>query len=153
MDSDGDTVLPLAAAQSTFTDAVETYLGTDPTKPCSANNTADNEGPLDGWPLDVTDNRGVAGNDWLRVANVINSTGGSTRAVNMGGNGDGTATTPATVNAPFMGTVSQTRFDLNWDGQLVLGSDLLKLGAYMNKFCGGVGAPPTTANNSGTYQQ
>jgi hypothetical protein len=142
MDSDGDSVVPAAGSTSTFTDAVEAYLGTDPTKPCAADSTSDNEGPLDNWPLDLNDNRGAAGNDWLREANAINSTGGSTRAVNMGGNGDGTASTPATLTMPFLGTVPQTRFDLNWDGQLILGSDLGKFGSYMNKSCGGLGAPP-----------
>jgi hypothetical protein len=77
--------------------------------------------------------------------------------VNVGGNGDGTATTPATITAAALGggPFSQTRYDLNLDGQ-VSTADLGKFNQYFNEQCGNVahtGIPPATVNNSGTYQQ
>jgi hypothetical protein len=143
-------VLPTAGVISIWSDAAEAYLGTDPTKPCAQDSPANNE-IIDNWPLDFDDNRVVNGSDWLKVALAVN-TGGS-RAINMGGNGDGTTTTSATITLPLVGTAYQQRFDLNFDGLLVLGSELGKFNAYMNKTCGNAGAPPTTPNGSGTFQQ
>jgi hypothetical protein len=81
------------------------------------------------------------------------STVAGSRGINQGGNGDGTPTTAATVTVFGMGTVSQARFDLNWDG-LINGADAGKFGAYMGVgACGSAGVPPTTVNNSGTFQQ
>ncbi len=154
MDSDGDTVTPTAGVISKWTDAIETYLGTDETKPCAQSNTANNETPLDNMPLDFDDNRTVTGADWLKVAGVINN--GGSRAINLppasGLVTAGTNTTAATLTVAGMGTQSQQRFDLNHDGQLALGSDLGKFNAYMGKPCGSAGTAPTTANGSGIFQ-
>jgi hypothetical protein len=163
MDTDGDSVVPTAGVISHWSDAVETYLsevggpvvgGSDTTKPCAAHLAANNEGPLDYWPLDLDDNRVVNGGDWLKAATVINSptAGGSGRAISVGGEGDGTATRSATIMVVGMGLQWQQRFDFNWDGQVTLGSDLGKFNAYMNKTCGAAGAPPLTINNTGTFQ-
>ncbi len=151
MDSDGDTVPPVSGVIRIWSDVVETYLGTDTTKPCSQTSTVNDESPLDNWGFDLDDNRTVNGADWLKLASVVNN--GGPRAINVGGNGDGTAITSATINVPGMGTQVQRRFDLNHDGQLTLGSDLGAFSAYMNKACGVAGAPPQTVNGSGVFQQ
>jgi hypothetical protein len=155
-ESDGDSVAPTVGLQNFFTDAVETYLTTDPTKPCAQTPTppsanANNEGPLDNWPLDMNDDSFVTGSDILKYNTVLGLLAGGNRAVNMGGAGDGTATTPATIaTVPLMGVQSQTRFDLNTDGQLT-GADILKFNAYFSKKCSDPGAPPLTLG--GTFQQ
>jgi hypothetical protein len=157
MDTDGDTVTPTVGVISYFTDAVETYLTTDPTKPCAQTRTptagaTNDESPLDNWPLDMDDNGLVNGADYLKYNTVLGVAAGGNRAVNVGGAGDGTATTPATIAVPLMGVQVQTRFDLNLDGFLS-GADLGKFNAYFSKKCGDPGAPPLTVNNSGTFQQ
>jgi hypothetical protein len=154
MDSDGDTVTPTAGVISVWTDHVETYHGTDETKPCAQSNTGNNETPLDNHVLDTDDNRTVNGADWLKVAGVVNN--GGTRAINLppttGLVTAGTNTTPAYLTVAGMGTQSQARFDLNYDGQLTLGGELGKFNAYMNKACGVAGTVPQTANSSGFFQ-
>ncbi len=155
MDSDGDTVTPVTGVIRIWSDVVETYLGTDTTKPCSQTSTANDESPLDNWGFDLDDNRTVNGADWLKLASVVNN--GGSRAINLspatGLVTPGTETTPAYLTVPGMGVQSQQRFDLNLDGQLALGSDLGGFSAYMFRPCGTAGAPPQTVNNSGTFQQ
>lgn len=157
LDSDGDNVVPaFGGTISYFTDAAETYLTTDPTKPCAQTRVptagaANDEGPLDNWPLDMNDDGLISGSDYLKYNTVLGLAAGGFRAVNMGGDGNGTATTPATISSvPFMGVQSQTRFDLNLDGFLN-GADLGKFSAYFSRTCGLVGTPPTTLG--GTFQQ
>lgn len=154
MDTDGDTVSPLAGPVSNWSDAMESYLGTDGTKPCAQSPVGgaslNNEGPLDNWPIDFDDNGIVSGADIGKMNLVVRIDQGGNRAVNMGGNGDGGPTTVATISLPFMPTVQQTRFDLNHDGFLNA-ADVGKLGPYLSKACGVAGAPPTTLG--GTFQQ
>jgi hypothetical protein len=150
-DSDGDTVT--ASPTSFWTDAIETYLGTDATKPCAQNTTANNEGPLDNWPLDFDDNRRANVGDYLKYNTVLSATNGGSRAINQGGNGDGTATTIATITAAALGgTFPQNRYDLNLDGFLN-SADLGKFNQYMNKLCGDAGAPPINMNGGADFQQ
>ena len=52
MDTDGDK----------FSDAMETYLGTDATKSCAWDDASSNE-TIDNWPLDLSDNATVNSND------------------------------------------------------------------------------------------
>ena len=136
MDSDGD----FTAITGVWSDAAEAYLGTDATKPCAQTSAPNDEGPFDNWPLDMDDNQRVTGSDLLKYNTVLAP---GNRAVNQGGNGDGTATTPATIAVPLMGTVSQARFDLTLDGFLN-GADVLKLNPFFGKICGSAGAPPLT---------
>lgn len=152
MDSDGDNII--ASPTSFWTDAVETYLGTDATKPCAQSTTANNETPLDNWPLDFDDNRFANVADYLKYNTVLAASFGGNRAVNQGGNGDGTGTTVATITHPALGTgVPQTRYDLNLDGFLNTG-DLGKFPQYINKQCGNhAGAPPANANGGAVFQQ
>jgi hypothetical protein len=150
-DADGDTVT--ASPTSFWTDAIETYLGTDATKPCAQNTTANNEGPLDNWPLDFDDNRRANVGDYLKYNTVLSATNGGSRAINQGGNGDGTISTIATITAPALGgTFPQNRYDLNLDGFLN-SADLGKFNQYMNKLCGDPGAPPINSNGSAAFQQ
>ena len=155
MDADGDTVTPDSGSPSNWSDVIETYLGTDPTKPCAQNSTANNEGPLDNWPLDMDDNRLVNGTDYQKFGTVLSLANGGGRGINQGGNGDGTLTTAATVTVPGMGTQKQTRFDLNLDGFLS-GADMGKFNAYITDgLCDGVGGSLNNvpATLGGTFQQ
>jgi hypothetical protein len=151
-DTDGDASTTLYP----WTDAAETYIGTDPTKPCAQDGTANNEYPgnglptnqtvagtffgFDAWALDFDDNQLVNGSDFLLWNPVL--TGGS-KPVN--------ATVPAGVKYN-----SLIRYDLNFDG-IVTGGDLLKLNTLFGvpHKCGTggspVSAPPLTLG--GTFQQ
>ena len=64
MDTDGDT-----SSISVWADALETYLGTDPTKACSAS-SANSDEPMDNWPLDMNDNQTTSGQDTGSVGGV-----------------------------------------------------------------------------------
>lgn len=99
MDTDGDG----------FSDAQETYMGTDPTKPCAQTAAGNNETPLDNWPYDLDDNQTAALTDVTKFKF-----------------GD--------VNVP----PASVRFDLNDDGQVSL-TDVTKYGAVFNKKCGSAG--------------
>lgn len=163
MDTDGDTLPPPGVgATNLWTDAVETYLGTDATKPCAQTrsgvdptpNTND-EGPLDNWPTDFDDNGFTNVGDYLKYNTILGTAAGGFRAVNGGGDGNGTTFTPATLTHPALGglAIVQTRFDLNLDGFLNSG-DLGKFNAYMNLQCGThAGAPPKNVNGSAVFQQ
>jgi hypothetical protein len=50
MDTDGDKV----------SDAMETYMGTDATKPCPQTFATTDETPLDNWPVDIGNDNGFA---------------------------------------------------------------------------------------------
>jgi hypothetical protein len=153
-DSDGDTIT--GTPTSFFTDAIETYLGTDPTKPCAATRApgnANNEGPLDHWPLDFDDNGTVGIGDYLKYNTVLSSANGGNRAINQGGNGDGAIQTIATITgAALGGTFPQNRYDLNLDGFLST-ADLGKFSQYMTKACGVAGAAPIFPNGGAIFQQ
>jgi Thrombospondin type 3 repeat len=93
-----------------FSDAIETYLGTDPTKSCAQVATANNEAPLDNWPLDLNDDRLSGGADVVSFGPVFNK---SVAAVGP-------------------------RRDFNVDG-LVGGADVLSYSQAFSKRCGSVG--------------
>ena len=103
MDTDGDT----------FSDALETWMGTDATKKCAADGDGgltpaltDNEGPLDNLPYDFNDDRATDLSDVLKY-NTPNVFGQEWNAL------------PAPSGAP------RVRYDLNGDGLADL-SDVLK---------------------------
>jgi hypothetical protein len=161
-DTDGDTVVPVPPGQtSIWSDVGETYLGTDPTKPCAetgvvtleganandefpkgapAPGTLSNDG-FDAWPLDNDDNQVVNVGDFLRQTLAAAASNGGFRAIDaLGG----------TVTIPFMGTIPNQRFDLNYDGFLNA-ADPGKYTQYMNKRCGDPGAPPLTLGTTFQY--
>jgi hypothetical protein len=63
-DSDGDG----------FTDAQETFMGTDPQAACAGTATADDEGPPDAWPVDANDDQFVSLFDVLPMKQHFNTT-------------------------------------------------------------------------------
>jgi hypothetical protein len=109
MDSDGDGT----------SDAVETYIGTDPTKGCAQNTTQNNEQPFDNWIMDFNDNALVNGQD-------VGAYGPAYNKPVSGG--------------PYGGRPG-ARYDLNVDG-IISGGDVGKFGAVYNKNCAGAGVPP-----------
>jgi hypothetical protein len=102
-----------------FSDAMETYLGTDATKSCAQTPAANDEAPLDNWPMDFNDDQRPNLSDVLKFSPVFNTS----------------------VNATVMGVVQpSTRFDLNNDGQINL-SDVLKFAPVFGFNCTQAGIP------------
>ena len=102
-------------------DALETYVGTDPVQPCSQNSGNNNE-PMDNWMFDMTDNQLVNGGD-----------SGLFAAPAFGAN---------IVNGPFGIPVRPgNRFDFNSDGQIT-GQDTGKFGVYSPAYIGGTTSGP-----------
>jgi hypothetical protein len=128
-----------------FSDCAETYLGTDPTKPCAMTGetdfgSANDEGISavsggdggDNFPLDFNDDQLVNGQDILKYGPIWG------KAVNT------------TLSGPTAVYTSGRRWDLNFDG-LIQGQDVLKFNSLFGKSCGEPGGPPLT--NGGTFQQ
>jgi hypothetical protein len=124
MDTDGD-------KQS---DALETYVGTDPVQACSQTVGNNNE-PMDNWMFDLNDNFSINGQDFGLYANYPLGVGGT-----------------FTVQGPFSPFLSPiivrpgVRFDFNTDGN-INGQDLAKFGGVGPY--GGTG-PYNTGCNSGS---
>jgi Thrombospondin type 3 repeat/Dockerin type I domain len=98
-----------------FSDTMETYLGTDATKPCAQTSTANDEQPLDNWPFDFNDDQRANISDVLKYIPVFNTF----------------------VNTPG----SSTRYDLNNDGAINI-SDVLRFIPVFNMTCAQAGVPP-----------
>jgi len=103
-------------------DALESYVGTDPVQSCSQYTTNNNE-PMDNWMFDMNDNQTVNGQD-----------SGPFAAPVFGSN---------IVNGPFGSTPSRpgVRFDYNSDGQIT-GQDTGKFGVYSPAYIGGTSSGP-----------
>ena len=113
MDSDGDTL----GGGPNGSDAIETYIGTDPAKSCSASATLNNE-PMDNFILDLNDDKLFTGQDT-----------GAFGGINGGYN-------KYVVQGPFNGRPG-VRYDFNVDG-IINGQDTGKYGGangYFNKVC------------------
>jgi hypothetical protein len=117
MDTDGDTQVVFGAA--IWSDAVETYLGTDPTKSCAQDATANNEAPMDNWPYDLNDSGTVSGPDVGAFAPAYGKN---------------------TVNGPFGGREG-VRYDFNVDGAIT-GADVGKFSPAYGKSCATALIPP-----------
>ena len=111
-------------------DALETYVGTDPVQSCSAN-TATNSEPMDNWMFDLNDDQLISGGDTGPFGGATGSFG---KNVNQG---------------PFGAQVRPgVRFDFNSDG-IISGSDTGKFGGVgpyggtgpYNKTCVTAGIP------------
>lgn len=103
IDSDGDG----------FTDALETYMGTDPTKSCAQDVTQNNETPFDNWPLDFNDSGNINVLDVSSYSSQFNK--------NVGAGAD-------------------ARHDLNSDGKIDV-LDVSKFSAAFNKTCAAASVP------------
>lgn len=103
-----------------FSDAMETYLGTDGTKSCAQSDTINDESPLDNFPLDFNDD------------NVLNL--GDVLKYNLpfGDKIDVVTDAPAEYSTDLLWG---KRLDLNNDGILNLG-DVLKYNLPFGKKCG-----------------
>jgi hypothetical protein len=125
----------------TFLDGQEQYLGTETTKACQQNpqyptvsGGANNEAPLDNWPMDFNDDQISNTTDVGQFVARLN------RAVNMQGSG---------------GQAPTARHDLNFDG-IVNTTDVGKFVAVLNRRCDqptGVGTPPGMGFPSYNTQQ
>jgi hypothetical protein len=107
-------------------DVAETYLTTDPAKPCAQTPVApgidgrsNDETPLDNWPMDFTDDRQAAGADLLKFNSVFG------KAVNAG---------PFAIPG-YSYLVPGERFDLSLDG-IISGPDILKFPSVFGGRCG-----------------
>ncbi len=95
-----------------FSDWRETEMGTDPTKPCAADSTKNNEN-TDHWGFDFTDNGSAQLGDVLKYIPVFNE---------------------------VADTAAKRRFDQNQDGFIAL-ADVLKFIPVFNKSCADLGHP------------
>lgn len=116
-------VLQLDTDLDAVSDMVETYLGTDPEKPCAQNATANDEIRPDTWPYDFNDNQLISGPDIIGA--------GFSQAWGF------TVDLPP-VTVPGQGLTPIARMDFNGDG-IVSGPDLLKYGPVFAQKCGSTG--------------
>ncbi len=94
--------------------APESFIGTDATKQCAADTTANNEPLPDAWPMDFNDDQKVNTSDVLHYTAVFNTM--------LGG-------------PPGLGGGSYSvRYDLNGDGHINT-SDILHFTPFFNKSC------------------
>jgi hypothetical protein len=97
-----------------WSDAIETYMGTDATKSCAQDSAGNNETPLDNWPYDFNDSASATITD---VATFASRFG---KAVNV---------SPAS-----------TRWDFNSDGAITI-LDVAKYAVSFGKTCLAAGIP------------
>lgn len=93
-----------------FSDAAETFAGTEESVACAATPAANDEPGPDAWPLDFDDNQRALLSDITRFGAVFNSV------------------------AP--GSPYDARFDLNGDGKITL-ADVTRFAPFFNKSCAG----------------